>query len=225
MAGSRLDDVVARMEVYADRTGLTSSRPPCRYLWTDAFAVCNYIGLARATGNAEYVDLARRLVDQVHRVLGRYRDGQYFHYLAKWMLALDQLARLTGRQDYNRWARELAATAKALTPTDDLSGLRELAGHYQGDALPFGTGHGRSPWTGWLDGRCLSSPPDGAGGGGDAGAARLPAGGRGRRLSGETRVACARGLALRVVAERRQGGCWRPFWRDRPTTGHPPAGR
>ncbi len=132
MAGSRLDDVVARMEVYADRTGLTSSRPPCRYLWTDAFAVCNYIGLARATGNAEYVDLARRLVDQVHRVLGRYRDGQYFHYLAKWMLALDQLARLTGRQDYNRWARELAATAKVLTPTDDLSGLGELAGHYQG---------------------------------------------------------------------------------------------
>jgi hypothetical protein len=39
------------------------------------------------------------------------RDGQYFHYLAKWMHALDQVSRGTGRPEFNRWARELAATS------------------------------------------------------------------------------------------------------------------
>ena len=44
-----------------------------RYLWTDAFAVCNFLGLARATGDERYTELALRLVDQVHHVLGRHR--------------------------------------------------------------------------------------------------------------------------------------------------------
>jgi hypothetical protein len=39
------------------------------------------------------------------------RDGQYFHYLTKWMHALDQLARATGQGVFNAWARELAAVA------------------------------------------------------------------------------------------------------------------
>jgi AraC-like DNA-binding protein len=50
---------------FADRTGLTTDRPPDRYLWTDAFAVCKFLGLGRT-------DLARRLVDQVHQTLGRH---------------------------------------------------------------------------------------------------------------------------------------------------------
>jgi hypothetical protein len=56
---------------FADRTGLTSDRPRARYLWTDAFAVCTFLGLGE-------VGLARRLVDQVHEVLGRHRpdDGR-----------------------------------------------------------------------------------------------------------------------------------------------------
>lgn len=52
---------------------MTSPRPSQRYLWTDAFAVCNFLGLARATGEARYSDLALQLVDQVHHVLGRHR--------------------------------------------------------------------------------------------------------------------------------------------------------
>ena len=145
---------------FARRTGLDPGRPPRRYLWTDAFAVCNFLGLARATGERRYTDLALRLVDQVHHVLGRHRpgdsrqgwlsgldeaegehhptlgglrigkdlperkpgepfdeqlewerDGQYFHYLTKWMHALDQAARATGEPRYNRWARELAGAA------------------------------------------------------------------------------------------------------------------
>ena len=58
---------------YAERTGLTSKRIPKRYLWTDAFAVCNFLGLARATGEQRYGELALRLVEQVHHILGRHR--------------------------------------------------------------------------------------------------------------------------------------------------------
>ncbi|HXJ81488.1 MAG TPA: hypothetical protein VMS64_22760, partial [Candidatus Methylomirabilis sp.] len=61
------------MSGFAERTGLTSDRPKRRYLWTDAFAVCNLVGLARLTGERAYMDLALRLVDQVHHVLGHYR--------------------------------------------------------------------------------------------------------------------------------------------------------
>lgn len=61
------------MRSFAERTGLTSDRPQRRYLWTDAFAVCNFPGLARLTGERSYADLALRLVDEVHHVLGRYR--------------------------------------------------------------------------------------------------------------------------------------------------------
>jgi len=148
------------MEAFAERTGLTSSAPARRYLWTDAFAVCNYLGLAHATGEARYADLALALVNQVHHVLGRHhprdprsgwisglgeeggeahptrgglrigkplpergagepfderqewdRDGQYFHYLTKWMHALDQVSRSTGDARFHLWARELADAA------------------------------------------------------------------------------------------------------------------
>lgn len=149
------------MRRFADRTGLTGKRPPRRYLWTDAFAVCNFIALGRVTGHAAYRDLARDLVDQVHRVLGHHgegdvrtgwisglddaagalhptigglrigkprperspaeplvereeieRDGQYFHYLTKWTLALERYGRALGDVQPLTWARELAATAQ-----------------------------------------------------------------------------------------------------------------
>jgi hypothetical protein len=142
---------------FGDRTGLTSDRPPRRYLWTDAFAVCNFLGLARAANDESHQALALRLVDRVHEELGRHRsddsrrgwisglsdaearehptrgglrigkplperapnepfdpdlewdrDGQYFHYLTKWMHALDQVAGATGDAKFNVWARELA---------------------------------------------------------------------------------------------------------------------
>lgn len=50
-----------------------------RYLWTDAFGIVNFITLSRVKGGAEsrqlYLELARRLADAVHSVLGRTRDG------------------------------------------------------------------------------------------------------------------------------------------------------
>jgi hypothetical protein len=148
------------MTAFAARTGLSSAQPVRRYLWTDAFAVCNYLGLFHETGDQAKLDLALRLVDQVHHTLGRHRaddrrrgwisgrddaageahptsgglrigkpypergpaepfderlewerDGQYFHYLTKWMHALDQVSRVTGEVRYNLWARELAEAA------------------------------------------------------------------------------------------------------------------
>jgi hypothetical protein len=160
MTDPDLAQAAALMEGYAQRTGLISGQRPRRYLWTDAFAVCNLLGLAQATGQQRYTQLALRLVEQTHHTLGRHRadaarsgwlsglneaegeqhptqgglrigkampergpgdrlderlewerDGQYFHYLTKWMHALDQVTRATGEPRFNSWARELAAAA------------------------------------------------------------------------------------------------------------------
>ena len=35
-------------------------------------------------------------------------DGQYFHYLTKWMYALYQMSIITNNNKYNEWAIELA---------------------------------------------------------------------------------------------------------------------
>lgn len=156
----RVDRAIDLMARFAERTGLTSGRSPRRYLWTDAFAVCNFLSLAGVTGEGRYTELALRLVARVHGELGRHRaddartgwisglgpqegeahptrgglrigkplpergpgdrvderlewdrDGQYFHYLTKWMHALDQLARATGQAMFNLWACELAHAA------------------------------------------------------------------------------------------------------------------
>ena len=148
---------------FAKETGLSPAlKSPRRYLWTDAFGVCNFVGLYHQTGEGEYLDLALQLVDQVHDTLGRHReddsrtgwisglhdeqvrkhptrgglrigkelnerglrdplderlewdrDGQYYHYLTKWMHALNCASRTTGDLKYNTWALELAKTAHA----------------------------------------------------------------------------------------------------------------
>jgi hypothetical protein len=50
------------------------------------------------------------------------RDGQYYHYLTKWMHALSRMSQDTGDMTYNRWAIELAKTAHSrftyFSPTD-----------------------------------------------------------------------------------------------------------
>ena len=73
---SRARERLARqlMDEFAAATGLTELAPPRRYLWTDAFAVCNFLGLHRASGDGRDLDRASRLVSQVHHVLGRHRQ-------------------------------------------------------------------------------------------------------------------------------------------------------
>lgn len=148
------------MRAFVVRTGVVGDRPSHRYLWTDAFAVCNLLGLAASGELNDGVELARRLVDRVHDTLGRHdpahgdnqplggrdeetrrqaptsaglrigkplpqrrpdeppdprleweRDGQYFHYLTRWMHALARLAEETGDLRYHDWAVGLADAA------------------------------------------------------------------------------------------------------------------
>ncbi len=150
------------MKDFAVRTGLIGTKSPKRYLWTDAFAVCNFLGMYEAYQETEYLNLAKKLVDQVHEILGHHRsdsqkkgwlsalnqeegalhptagglrigkalqerradepfdeqkewdrDGQYYHYLTKWMHALSRMTQVTGEYRYNRWAIELAKVAFA----------------------------------------------------------------------------------------------------------------
>ncbi len=151
------------MNTFAALSGLAPApEAPRRYLWTDAFAVCNFLGLYRQTNDKKYKKLALLLVDQVHKILGRHRDddrrkgwisgldeqegelhptvgglrigkkmkdrgpndpfdeqlewdrdGQYYHYLTKWMHALNCASSITGDPAFRRWAVELAKTAYA----------------------------------------------------------------------------------------------------------------
>ncbi len=45
-------------------------------MWTDAHGVCNYISLARESGDASYLNRADELIDDVHATLGRDRAGR-----------------------------------------------------------------------------------------------------------------------------------------------------
>jgi hypothetical protein len=151
------------MTEFAGQTGLSPVKTsPQRYLWTDAFAVCNFLELYRQTGEDQFKSLALALVDQVHAILGRHcrddprsgwisglseeegrlhptagglrigkkmnergpadpfdekiewdRDGQYYHYLTKWMHALQCVATVTGDGAYSGWAGELAKKVHA----------------------------------------------------------------------------------------------------------------
>ncbi len=76
-----MQDATRRIEVaselmsrFAERTGLTGTQAERRYLWTDAFAVCNFLALARATGDESQSKLAALLVERVHHTLGRHRN-------------------------------------------------------------------------------------------------------------------------------------------------------
>jgi hypothetical protein len=174
------DDAVAMaarlMSEFASRTGVSSPAQKERYLWTDAFAVCNFLDLFARTGDAQYRRGATELIDQVHCVLGRYReddarsgwisgcdnetgrqhptagglrigkplperepdeplderlewdrDGQYFHYLTKWMHALCRAGAIIGNPEYLRWAVELGDTAfnrfARRSPSRDVVGI------------------------------------------------------------------------------------------------------
>lgn len=84
---SGVTQAIALMDEFARRTGLTSNGPPRRYLWTDAFAVCNFLALRAATGDDGYRARALELVDQVHHELGRYRTDDV---RTGWISGLEQ---------------------------------------------------------------------------------------------------------------------------------------
>jgi hypothetical protein len=47
-----------------------------RYLWTDAYGVCNFLTLYHETNDIQYLEQADALVNNVHDVLGRERNGK-----------------------------------------------------------------------------------------------------------------------------------------------------
>jgi len=154
----------------------SSAIQPHRYLWTDAFAVCNYLSLYRQSATPIFLQQALQLVSQVHQVLGQQRkesayngwlsgldeeqarlhptlgglrigkalnerskddpineslewqqDGQCFHYLTKWMHALNRVARDTGNAIYTKWAIELAKVAhRAFVYTPATGGAKRI---------------------------------------------------------------------------------------------------
>lgn len=150
------------MMEFAKNTGLTTSKNPRRYLWTDAFAVCNFIELYKQTKNNRYIQLAKDLVQQVHSILGKHRkdddregwlskdpkrptgnglrigkklperqrgkplderlewerDGQYFHYLTKWMIALIHMGKFLKEKKYTKWAVDLVKASLAFICDD-----------------------------------------------------------------------------------------------------------
>jgi hypothetical protein len=76
------------MTEFARLTGLSpATSAPRRYLWTDAFAVSNFLGIYKETGGKEFKDLALQLVGQVHRVLGRHRNDDH---RTGWISGLDE---------------------------------------------------------------------------------------------------------------------------------------
>jgi hypothetical protein len=62
------------MARFADRTGIGTAPagPHNRYLWTDAFAVLNYLSLAICDKSERWEALALQLIRDVHEVLGQY---------------------------------------------------------------------------------------------------------------------------------------------------------
>ena len=64
------------MNEFASKTGLSDlSKPSERYLWTDAFAVCNFLELYSQTKEEQYKEISLLLVDMVHSSLGHYHNG------------------------------------------------------------------------------------------------------------------------------------------------------
>lgn len=105
------------MAGFAARTGLAPEGDGPRHLWTDAWAVANLLGLARDTGDTGDRDLALALVDRVRAGGAEPAEEDVGIALlsgcarAKWMHALDLVARETGDLRYGTWARELADVA------------------------------------------------------------------------------------------------------------------
>jgi hypothetical protein len=86
-AGERVRHASELMLRFAGRTGLDSTGSERRYLWTDAFALCNFLGLEAVTGQSRYRALALLLVDRVHGTLGRHRPDDR---RTGWLSGLDE---------------------------------------------------------------------------------------------------------------------------------------
>lgn len=101
------------MEEFTVATGiLGDTRDSRRYLWTDAFAVCNFITLYRITEEAQSRETALRLVWQVHETLGRHRADDTRR---GWISGLDEDQ---GRKHPTRGGLRIGKTLQERYPTE-----------------------------------------------------------------------------------------------------------
>uniref|UniRef100_A0A915DTX8 Uncharacterized protein n=1 Tax=Ditylenchus dipsaci TaxID=166011 RepID=A0A915DTX8_9BILA len=125
---------------FRQKSSIPQNPASSRYLWSDAYGVCNYLTLHQQTGSQEALEQAKILIDTVHNILGRTRnglsrlgdstdehplrgglrigkeqdegrgmseDGQYYHYLTKWLFALNRMSLVSKDPRYNQWAIEM----------------------------------------------------------------------------------------------------------------------
>lgn len=71
---SGLDDVGASEWMPPSTPGAGGHRG--RYLWTDAVGVLNFLTLYKETASLKYLQLAKRLIETTHAILGWSRNGQ-----------------------------------------------------------------------------------------------------------------------------------------------------
>lgn len=159
---TKIENALSLMEAYADRTGLSGKKDASRrYLWTDAFAVQNFLALFYLTNDKKFRDHAFKLIHLVHLHLGKFhpednrqgwisgfkdkkaklhptagglrigkklperkkdesfderleweRDGQYFHYITRWINALLSAGNEDSNENYSKWAAELMEAAR-----------------------------------------------------------------------------------------------------------------
>ena len=111
------------MSGFASRTGLYPiSRNQQRYLWTDAFAVCNFLELFERTGDELYRRCARDLINQVHQVLGRFRADDVRR---GWISGLDEQA---GQRHPTRGGLRIGKPLKEHQPDEPIDERLEWIG-------------------------------------------------------------------------------------------------
>lgn len=62
------------MNAFTDGTGIREryTADAQRYLWTDAFAVQNFLALSTIRNDRTFLEYARKLIDEVHQTLGKF---------------------------------------------------------------------------------------------------------------------------------------------------------
>ena len=108
------DTIHSIMLDFAYATGLTdTSREPRRYLWTDAFALCNYLQLYRQTNES--------LLDDIERCLQAFVTSNQLRLPAEYRLAFRELGLTIGLHAIGRMLKTIEQHPEKFTNSQQLS--------------------------------------------------------------------------------------------------------
>lgn len=170
----RFETAKSLMHRFGKRTGISSDEGnrKKRYLWTDAFALLNFLALSEIEKDSKYETYALKIMKEVHHTLGKFapkdsrdgwisqlseeeakkhptiaglrigkdllersedtpynrqlewdRDGQYYHYLTRWIMALLKSGIQFNKKKVYDWAAELSLAGSNFIEVD-ASGLK-----------------------------------------------------------------------------------------------------